>query len=854
MSVSRQHASSARKLAAIMFTDIVGYTALMGSNEREAMDLVRKNREVQKPLVEKYGGTWLKEMGDGVMSSFPTASDAIYCAREIQAAMHDDKELNLRIGIHLGEIMMDAGDVYGDGVNIASRLQSIADPGGIYISDSVQKAIRGNNDIQSVLLGELKLKNVNYPVKTYAVRGEHLAQPKKTTEKHLSGRLWAELQRRNVLRAELAYLAVAFIIYYLARFLTLDNTLSYILHGLLILGIPISLYLAWNFERSPEGFVKVVSWDAWVSPYSAAQKKPFTGNAFILLLLIIIAGLLAFPKFSSTGIQQVEATMGVSVDNKKSIAVLPFDNLSNDPEQQYFSDGIQEDILNHLTKISDLNVKSRTSTLRYREDRPGIGQIGQELGVGTILEGSVRKAGNMVRINAQLIDVATDEHIWSETYDRELTEVFKIQSEVAREIARVLELKLSSDEVEDIFTIGTENITAYDYYLRARELFYYGYDPISMPGIGANNSMIELLQQAISMDPDFAEAYALLSQILYRSYKLSREIWLDSALALANKAIEVGPKIADGYVVRGLIRNNSYREKIKAGQDFEKAYALEPNNPIVLQELGTYLLLNDKPDRGAPMIVRSIELNWSKKDPEYYFGWGNVYRYTGEFDKARNLYLQAAKLAPEWNAPKNSLGFLKTLAGDYYGAIDYYTKTGSHDNMAWNYYKAGDMKKAIKHWQLMLAGEKDIEDTTGYYAVRHRLGMVHWDIGDRDKAMQYFNEQIRLNQRDIDRDQISLWGASLASSFYDLALTKAYMGDTEEALEIIGHEDIYWGSLSIMTYYFETDPMLDPIRNDPRFIAVANQWREKAEAAGKIFRQIINEREAGEQLKLGLDK
>ena len=838
---------SNRQLAAIMFTDIVGYTALMGRNESKAMELVRKNREVQRPLVDKYGGTWLKEMGDGALSSFPTASNAIYCAQEIQAALHDDKELNLRIGIHLGEIIMEVGDVYGDGVNIASRLQSIADPGGIYISDSVQKAIRGNSDIQSVLLGELKLKNVDYPVKTYALRGEHLAQPKKTTEKHLTGRLWAELQRRNVIRAELAYLAVAFIIYNLVPFLRLNNTLLLSLYGLLILGIPISLYLAWNFERSPEGFVKVESRGAWVSPYSDTQKKPFTGNVFIILLLIIIAGLVAFPKFSSTGFQKGKTAIDISADNKKSIAVLPFDNMSNDPDQQYFSDGIQEDILNHLAKIDELKVKSRSSTLRYKKNRPSIAQIGEDLGVGTILEGSVRKAGNMVRITAQLIDVESDNHIWSETYDRELTEVFQIQSEVAKEIARILELKLSSGN-NSLFTNGTENITAYDYYLRARELWNNFNDEDL-------NTMIELLQQAISMDPKFAEAYALLARTLYsEGFILTKKMWLDSALALANKAIELGPGIADGYVVRGMITDWSLGDTKKGGQDYEKAYLLDPNNPFLLQRLGNYLVDNNDPERGVPMIIKSIDLNWSKKDPQYYMDWGDIYRNMGEFDKSRALYLQAEKLAPNWNSPKSALGWNSRLEGDFLNAIEYYTKANATDNIAWSYYFNGDLDKADANWRLLLEEENDLEDTAAYFAVRHRLGMLYWKMGEKEKAMPYFQEQIRLVQRDIDQDQIPIWGSSMSYSLYDLAVTKAFIGDTEGALELIEQEDIFWAGPFQMHIWLDTDPMLEPIRNDPRFIVVANRWRNKAEAANKVFRQIILDREASEQLKISLDK
>ncbi|MDH4089226.1 MAG: adenylate/guanylate cyclase domain-containing protein [Cyclobacteriaceae bacterium] len=842
--------TSTRQLAAIMFTDIVGYTTMMGKDEPKAMEMVRKNREVQKPLIEKHNGSLLKEMGDGNLASFPTASDAIYCAMEIQQALHGDHELNLRIGIHLGEIRTEGGEIYGDGVNVASRLESIADPGGIYISDTVQKAVRSQPDIQTAYLGELTLKNVDYPVKTYAIRGEFLPQPKQTEEKNLSGRLLAELQRRNVIRAELTYLAVAGTVISMLKFVELSQIVEYVIYALLVLGIPLSFYLAWSYERSPEGFVRVTSKKAWINPYSDTQKKPFTGNVIIIILLIIIVGLMAFPKYMSSSIDSVKRNAIANL-KRRSIAVLPFDNLSNDPDQLYFSDGIQEDILNHLAKIGDLNVKSRSSTLRYREDRPSIAQIGEEMGVGTILEGSVRKAGNMVRISAQLIDVETDAHIWSETYDRELTEIFAIQSEVAREIARILELKLSSGREKSIFSTGTENITAYDYYLRARELW-------NNSNYGELNGRIELLQQAILMDPNFAEAYALLSRTLYDSYTLPRGIWLDSALALANKAIASGPEIADGYVVRGIITGNSLGDYNKAGMDFEKAYALEPNNPFVLWQLGSFLLKENEPARGVPMIIQSIELNWSKKDPQYYLQWGDIYRDIGEFHKSRNLYLQAQKLAPDLNAPKEALARLSSLEGDFYGAINSYSSVknsvNSIDNIAWNYYKAGNLDKAEEFWLRSLEGEQDLQDTTAYFSGRQRLGMVFWKKGEKEKAMKYFNEQIKLNQKDIDQHLISNWGGSLTYTYYDLAITKAYMGDIEGALDIIEHEDISWAGTLLTYYWLDTDPMLDPIRKNPRFMVVADRWRNKAEAAKKVFRQIIRQREAGEELKFVREK
>jgi len=207
--------TQSRQLAAIMFTDIVGYTALMGKDSAKALELVRISKEIQKPLVEKHQGQWLKEMGDGALAMFGTATDAVNCAIEIQRTSRADFEGDFRIGIHLGDVTIEENDVYGDGVNVASRLESIADPGGIYISESIEKAIQGQTDVQAKYLGEVKLKNVAYGVRTYAVQGVGLPVPEVKDDKELSGHFLAEVQRRGVLQAGAAYVVLSLLGYFI---------------------------------------------------------------------------------------------------------------------------------------------------------------------------------------------------------------------------------------------------------------------------------------------------------------------------------------------------------------------------------------------------------------------------------------------------------------------------------------------------------------------------------------------------------------------------------------------------------------------------------------------------------------
>ncbi len=297
-----------RQLAAIMFTDIVGYTELMGDDEQKAFDLLRKNRQIQKPIIEKFNGTWIKELGDGVLASFHTVTDAVLCASEIQKVCSDIHDLKLRIGIHLGEVVFEDNDVFGDGVNIASRIQAIATPGAIYISESVHNNISNKKEIITRFVRKANLKNVKEAVRIYEVLPQNI------------------------------------------------------------------------------------------------QPASFTNSL-------------------------IHST--ANTNGGKSIAVLPFVNMSNDPEQEYFSDGMAEEIITSLNHLKDLKVAGRTSSFQFKGKNIDLHKIGEELGVNTVLEGSIRKQGNRIRLTAQLVNVKDGFHFWSEKYDRNMDDIFAIQDEIA---------------------------------------------------------------------------------------------------------------------------------------------------------------------------------------------------------------------------------------------------------------------------------------------------------------------------------------------------------------------------------------------------------------------------------------
>jgi len=250
-----------RQLASIMFTDIVGYTAIMGKDEAIAMALVRKSKKVQQPIVEKHNGRWLKEMGDGTMLRFPSALDAVLCAKEIQRCARADLDCQLRIGIHLGDVVEENEDVYGDGVNIAARIQSIADPGGIFVSDSVAKAVRSHADIEWQYLGETQLKNVDYPVKTYALQGVGLPSPELKEKMQSGDKIWLEIRRRSLIPAGVAYIFISLLLIFLTgeaeSWFTLPGWTLPVVVTMVIVGFPYAMFFAWNYKLGPKGLEQI---------------------------------------------------------------------------------------------------------------------------------------------------------------------------------------------------------------------------------------------------------------------------------------------------------------------------------------------------------------------------------------------------------------------------------------------------------------------------------------------------------------------------------------------------------------------------------------------------------------------
>ena len=438
-----------RQLAAIMFTDIVGYTALMGEDEQKAFELLKKNRQLQRPLIEQNNGRWIKELGDGVLASFNTVSDAVNTAIKIQEACNLSKEFLLRIGIHHGEVVFEDDDIFGDAVNIASRLQALAPIGAIWISESVHNNVSNKKDIQTKFVRTEILKNVKEPMRIYEIM--------------------------------------------------IHNTTS--------------------------SLADVTS-----------NEKPLSKTV-----------------------------------PQKSIAVLPFVDMSSSHDQEYLGDGLAEEILNSIVHLKDLKVAGRTSSFQFKGAKIDLREVDEKLGVGNVLEGSVRKQGNRIRVTAQLINVEDGFHLWSERYDRDMDDIFAIQDEIALAITEQLKITLLEKDREKITKTATYNSEAYELNLKGR--FH-----LSRRGSSILTAL-QFFKQAIALDPGYALAYAghcdaLIIGAAYGFFS-GKEV-IKEAKQSAETAITLDDTLGEAYFSFGYYYICLERKWKESKKNFLKAIELNP--------------------------------------------------------------------------------------------------------------------------------------------------------------------------------------------------------------------------------------------------------------------------------------
>ena len=481
----------------------------MAADERTTVAALDAARSVFRSGIESNQGRVIDMTGDSVLAVFETATGAVSAALAVQqelnassSAVPEDRRMHFRIGVHLGDVIEKAdGTVYGDGVNIAARLQGLAEPGGITVSDSIRNAVRGKVTASFVDQGEQQVKNIGHPVRAFRVRTQGIGIPEGARSSIHSTRQVRLQSRHSII------VAVSVV--------------------LLLVGIA----SAWLWSRQDQTAEKI--------PPTAVSK---------------------------------------AVDSK-SIAVLPFTNMSDDKDTTYFADGVHEDLLMQLALLGELKVVSRTSVMDYRNSTKNMRQIGAELGVGSLVEGSVRRAGNQVRVTAQLIDARSDKHLWAKSYDRELKDIFAVQSELATEIAQALKVSLNPQDRARINRKATDNLAAYDLLLRHQDLV--NRSAGTYRTFTSVKDRIDLLSKAVEIDPNFALAWARLGAEHARAYdyRIDRSVSRQSLAKQAiDRALALAPEDIEVRVAEGVFHHHAQKDYGRAAQSYEGVLRMAPNN------------------------------------------------------------------------------------------------------------------------------------------------------------------------------------------------------------------------------------------------------------------------------------
>ena len=607
-----------RKLVAILNADVQGYSRLMGDDEESTVETITAYRKVFSNYIAQYRGRVVNSPGDSILAEFPSVVDAVNAAVEIQrelaernAELPDEYRMAFRIGVNLCDVIVKDDVIYGDGVNIAARVQSLADGAGICISGSAYAQVRNKLKLAYEFLGKKEVKNIAEPVPVYRVLSVPGAAAHRVIEAKIAvGRKW---------RTTALVMAVGVV-------------------------VVVGLVAAGYYWRSG----------------SSREDGPSREAA------------------------------GLPLPEKPSIAVLAFDNLSGDPQQEYFSDGMSENIIIQLAKLPSLFVIARNSSFTYKGRPVKVQRVAEELGVRYVLEGGIQKAGNRIRITAQLVDALTGRHLWAERYDRELKDLFAVQDEitlkVVGEIVKQLELKLPREEVAQVKHDTTENVQAWDYYAQGMDN-YRKFDSYH------NAQARKLFHKALDLEPEFAAAILGVGWTYYAQARwkwgvagdvqtMARDeaAFFDRASEMAKRVIAVDDKQAEPYALLGQVHlgKRQYDQAIAYGR---RAVALNPNGADFYVYLANTLSYAGKPEEALTEWNKALRFNPSQPRlfPEIY---GRILYQLARYEEAIEILDESFREDPlRWNRYHSAEGALliasysaldrpeaKQLAAEYYGS------------------------------------------------------------------------------------------------------------------------------------------------------------------------------------------
>ena len=673
-----------RKLSVILFTDIIGYTAIKAQDEQKARHLLVKNRHILQPLIRQFNGKWLKETVDCTISSFESVIDAANCALEVQRTLTIDSELTLRIGIHSGEVWFVQDNVLGDGVNVADGIELFAEPGGICISESVYDIIRNYPGIETDFLAEKTLKNVDHPVKVYTLKGSEGYTP-----------------------------------------------------------IPGSFAIE---HKEPSHATRSFNWIILAAAGVTA----------------VIVGYTLYFHFSHKE-TTMQGTPIPVMEQIQSIAVLPFADMSPDKDHEYFCDGIAEEILNKLTHVEGLRVIARTSSFGFKNQQKPIFDLCKELGVGWLLEGSVRKADKDLRITAQLIKVSDQSHIFSEIYEYKLKDVFDIQEKISLSILNELKINLLRKDKASIEKRGTDNFEAYELYLFGRHHWKKRDEEGFIKALQSFN-------QAIDIDPKFAHAYAGKADVYnimgFRAIMSPKDAYPEAKKA-TNTALKIDNSLADAHVSLAWTKLYYDWDWSAAESEFKRALELNPNCVSAHLWYKDCLLVMGQFDDAVTVMERCHELDpLSEETIKFLIV---TYIIAGRYDEAMKQFNKAKEI--------------------------YSNRPFLYDIMSKLYFQQGKYDEAIAYLEKAkeLSGEDSYQEAI--------FGLIYAFSGDKDLATPILRKL-------IVRYEMNKYSPSRIALYY------VGMGENDKAFDWL--EKAYEEHDSQLVY-INTFPEWKSIHSEPKF-------------------------------------